>query len=103
MKLKDLLKKITPLPWTDRSQKPIQGKEFWANVTYERHAANCLPELVEAAKRAAKKMRAEMEAHNKHLESADQDSQFYGEDIVTPTVLLPLEAALARAENVKDL
>lgn len=44
MKLKQLLNRITPLPWRKR---PSQTK---ANEAYALHAANTLPELLAAAK-----------------------------------------------------
>jgi hypothetical protein len=52
MKLTELLKRITPLPW----HKPPSlaavpaSKETLANEAYACHAANALPELVAAAK-----------------------------------------------------
>ena len=44
MKLKQLLKRITPLPW---AKHPTQTR---ANEAYALHAANVLPELLAAAK-----------------------------------------------------
>src|SRR6266566_9351555 len=52
MKLKQLLKRIAPLPWR---KPPIMAtvqptREIVANEAYACHAANVLPELVAAAK-----------------------------------------------------
>jgi hypothetical protein len=47
MKLSALLKKITPLPWVHLWNK-AQGENGKMDRMYSRHAANVLPELVEA-------------------------------------------------------
>ena len=55
--LDELLYQITPLPWTESTMFPCQGKEFWANQAYRRHAANMLPELLAVVARAIDAMR----------------------------------------------
>jgi hypothetical protein len=52
MKLNELLKCITPLPWRKRPvmAEVLVSRETVANETYACHAANVLPELVAAAK-----------------------------------------------------
>ena len=50
MKLKELLEKITPLPWDDKYHPWIShtsaNPEAIATTSYAYHAANVLPELV---------------------------------------------------------
>jgi hypothetical protein len=75
MKLEQILKRITPLPWDEKTPFPVQGKEFWANQSYRRHAANVLPELIEAVKN-------DLNGRHSHEQ---------------------LARALARAEEVRDL
>ncbi len=52
MKLEELLKDITPLPWRKLPvmAEVLVSRETLANEAYALHAANVLPELVAAAK-----------------------------------------------------
>ncbi len=52
MKLNQILKRITPLPWRKlpTAADKLPGKELPANEAYACHAANALPELLAAAK-----------------------------------------------------
>jgi hypothetical protein len=52
MKLNELLKRITPLPWRKVPvlAEVLVSRETLANQDYALHAANVLPELVAAAK-----------------------------------------------------
>jgi hypothetical protein len=71
MKLELLLKKITPLPWTlEPFQVKTKDQDKW-NELYRRHAANALPELVEAAKSALKQIEVHYPAVNNNA-VADQ-------------------------------
>ena len=80
MKLNELLKKITPLPWKHRGILMCDPEMNTANSIYRNHAANVLPDLVEAAR----------------LLSRNCDT----ED-VNGAILQKFEDALVRAEEVK--
>lgn len=85
MKLNELLKEITPLPWTEDTAFPIQGKEFWVNQAYRRHAANVLPELVEACRHA------ECNCSVREIDSGHRSGCWFP----------AFQAALEKAENVQ--
>lgn len=87
MKLTELLKQITPLPWTEINQSPMEGNIEPDDYAYIVHTANVLPELVEAAKT----VRCPAEGLNGH-DLTCMRCWCYG----------MMKSALSRAEEVKD-
>ena len=77
MKLSDLRKQITPLPWTSIDH--MQGNAFARERAFAIHAANQLPKLMEAAQ-------AFLENKNKRLDLQCRHD---------------LRAALAEAQEVR--
>lgn len=53
MKLDELLKKITPLPWNENTPFAATGQQYWNDQKYRHHAANHLPALVDALRKIA--------------------------------------------------
>lgn len=91
MKLAELLKTITPLPWDGWTAFPTQGKTFWDNQAYRRHAANTLPALLEAARLS--ELNYKRTNHSQPDKMGDDEHEAW----------TSLQKAIAAAENVKDL
>ncbi len=82
VRLDEIIKLITPLPWSENMPHSKSIEQARANRAYENHAANVLPELVEAAKALSSATKWPTPSKNKMA------------------IVEQLDAALARAQKV---
>jgi hypothetical protein len=83
MKLKEILTKISPLPWKSYGNEILNGPR--ENRTYQIHAGNTLPSLAESARRM--------------VNALEHPNPGSGNSILT--AISDFKAALEKAENVK--